>query len=179
MSRAEPRFDLDLSYGQEGEKLIGAFLSWIAEGNNQIEVKRKSYLDLEFYVETHCDKGRTGTYQPSGISVTTATAWAFVLGDTNISVIIPTVELRALLDDPGAKDRKETHGSCPTRGKLISLALALYRHKQRAKGIVRAPLPDKVEHTPAALPVTSCPSVTPPGTTHERAVAPNVDEIRW
>lgn len=149
VGRAEPRFDIDLSYGQQGEKLIGTFLEWITNGNGQVEVKRKSYLDLMFYVETHCDKGKTGNYRPSGISVSTATAWAFVLGDTKIAVIIPADELRALIDDPSSKDREETHGSCPTRGKLIDLAVALHRHKQRASGIVRDPVPSKVEYIPS------------------------------
>jgi hypothetical protein len=70
--KAEPRFDLDYAYGRQGELQIGEFLEWIANGNGQVEVKRKRFLDLDFYVETHCDKGRKGNYQPSGISVTTA-----------------------------------------------------------------------------------------------------------
>lgn len=131
VSKAEPRFDLDLSYGQKGETLIGTFLEWIGTANGQIEVKRKRILDLKFYVETHCDKGRRGNYAPSGILVTTSTAWAFVLGDTNISLIVPTVELRAMLDDPSTQDKEERDGNCPTRGKLIDLAVLLYRHKQK------------------------------------------------
>lgn len=129
--KAEPRFDLDYSYGRQGELQIGEFLHWIASGNGQVEVKRKRYLDLEFYIETECDKGRKGVFEPSGISITTAEAWAFVIGETGISIIVPTSELRAMLDDVTAKNKTETDGRCPTRGKLINLGVLLYRHKQR------------------------------------------------
>jgi hypothetical protein len=126
---AEPRFDIDATYGGQGELQIADYLTWLAAGNGRIEVKRKRYLDLNFYVETHCDKGRRGCFQPSGISVSTAAAWAFVIGDTGISLIIPTDELRAMLTDSSSQDREERDGSCPTRGKLVSLNVLLYRRR--------------------------------------------------
>lgn len=129
--KAEPRFDRDYTYGRQGELQIGEFLDWVASGNGQVEVKRKRFLDVAFYVETHCDKGRRGVYQPSGILVTTSKAWAFVIGDTGIAVLFPVEELRRMLDDPSTRDREERDGSCPTRGKLINLCALLYRHKQR------------------------------------------------
>ena len=132
--KAEPRFDIDVDYGRQGELQICEYLTWLANGNGRIEVKRKRYLDLNFYVETHADKGRTGVYQPSGITITTAAAWAFVIADTNISLIIPTDELRAMLDDPSSRDREERDGSCPTRGKLVSLNVLLYRRRRSLQG---------------------------------------------
>jgi hypothetical protein len=129
--RAEPRFDIDLAYGRQGELQISDYLTWLAEGNGRIEVKRKRYIDLNFYVEMQCDKGRTGVYLPSGISITTAEAWAFPIADTGIAVIIPTNELRSMLEDPSTYDREERDGSCPTRGKLVNLGALLYRHKRR------------------------------------------------
>ena len=165
MSKAEPRFDIDLKYGQTAEKLIGTFLDWIASDNGQIEVKRKRILDLKFYIETHCDKGRTGEYQPSGISVTTSAAWAFVIGDTGISVIVPTSELRTIVEDPSSRDKEELDGRCPTRGKLIDLSVLLWRCRQRR---------DKLE-------VVSRPTRTlsPEPPQHERVEAPHVDQIKW
>jgi hypothetical protein len=139
--KAEPRFDIDATYGGQGELQIADYLTWLAEGNGRIEVKRKRYLDLNFYVETHCDKGRKGTFQPSGISVSTAAAWAFVIGDTGISLIIPTDELRAMLNDPSSQDREERDGSCPTRGKLVSLNVLLYRRRSRQQPAPRPAAP--------------------------------------
>jgi hypothetical protein len=129
--KAEPRFDIDLQYGRQGELQIADYLTWLSDGNGRIEVKRKRYLDLNFYVETHADKGRTGIYRPSGISVTTADAWAFVIAETGIALIVPTDDLRAVLDAPGTLDCEEKDGSCPTRGRLVNLGAILYRLKQR------------------------------------------------
>lgn len=161
----EPRFDLDLEKGKLGECHVAELLDAIVSGTGRVEVKRKTILDLFFYIETQCDRGRTGTYRPSGISISTADVWAFVLGDSGITVFVPTTEIRGMLLDPSTQDREETHGSCPTKGKLIGLAVLLYRYRRRStQGLV--------------TPITAA-SATP-----GRIVAPTVtaitaDDIRW
>lgn len=130
-TKPEPRFDIDYAYGRQAELQIGDLLQWIASGNGRVEVKRKRILDLDFYVETHCDKGRTGHYTPSGISVTEAHVWAFVLGETGMSVLIPTEDLHAVLDDPSVQDKEQPRGAYPTKGKLVNIAVLLYRYQQR------------------------------------------------
>ena len=134
VTKAEPRFDLDLKYGQEGERRIAEFFEWIATDSGRVEVKTKRYIDHKIYIETHCDKGRTGVFQPSGINVTTAAIWAICVGDTGVFLAIPTTALVMMLDDPSSTDKKEHDGSCPTRGKLINFCVLLYRLKnQRSK----------------------------------------------
>jgi len=133
LGKAEPRFDIDLAYGHQGELQIGEFLDWIANGNAAVEVKRKRFLDHRIYVETHCDKGRSGVFAPSGINVTTAAMWVFIIGDTGVHIAIPTDLLREQLNDPSSSDKEERDGSCPTRGKLIDFCVLLYREKQRRR----------------------------------------------
>lgn len=116
----EPRWDRDLAYGKQGELLVGEYLDWVAAGNGRVEVKRKRNPDMNFYVEHEHDPGRRGHYCPSGISVTTADAWAFLIADTGVAIIIPT----ALLKDGWARStrvKEERDGSCPTRGHLVNL----------------------------------------------------------
>ena len=137
--RGEPRFDIDYRYGRQGELQIGEFLNWIANGDGRVEVKRKRYIDLELYVEIAHDKGRTGHYTPSGISVSEAEAWAFCIGDTGIAILVPTMILRDMLNDAHTKDREERDGSCPTKGKLINLGTLLYRQKRKFDGGTNAP----------------------------------------
>jgi len=133
--RSEPRFDLDLPYGKQGELQIAEFFEWIADGNGRVEVKHKRYLDHRLYVETHCDKGRRGVFQPSGINVTTAHMWAFVIGDTGVHVAIPTELLRRMVSDDSSRLVEERDGDCTTRGVLIDFCVLLYRLKcQRAAG---------------------------------------------
>lgn len=129
--RNEPRFDLDVTYGKQGELQIGEFLDWVANGDGRVEVKRKRYLDHKIYVETHADKGAQGIFEPSGILVTTAACWCVVIDDTGIHITIPTPLLRAALDDPSSRPATQQRGSCPTRGMLVDFCVLLYRLKQR------------------------------------------------
>lgn len=131
--RNEPRFDLDLPYGKQAELQIAEFLEWIADGNGRVEVKHKRYLDHKLYIETHCDKGRTGCYQPSGINVTVADVWVFVIADTGVHVAIPTDLLRLMVTDTHSRPAAETDGTCPTRGMLIDFCVLLYRLKCQAR----------------------------------------------
>ena len=110
---------------------VGDLLEWVARGNGRVEVKRKRRLDLEFYVETECDKGRVGIYKPSGINATTADAWAFIIGDTEITILLPTTLLRAAIKHRTAKPKAEGDGSCPTKGYLVNLAAILDTHKNK------------------------------------------------
>lgn len=130
----QPGWDVDYPYGQAAEINVRQLLHWIATGNGQAEVKRKRMLDLNFYVETHCDKGRRGDYAPSGISISTADVWAYVLGDTGVTVVMPIEHVRRMLDHVTTRDRAEEDGSCPTKGKLISLAALLYELKKAGSG---------------------------------------------
>jgi hypothetical protein len=94
--KAEPRFDIDLQYGVQGEVHVKKLLHSIVDGNGQVEVKTKRMLDEWFYVETHCDKGRRGTFRPSGILVTTASTWFVVIGNSGMTVSAPTDLVRQM-----------------------------------------------------------------------------------
>jgi len=131
--KAEPRFDRDFSYGKQGELLIGDYLEKLARGHGQVEVKRKRIIDLKFFVETRCDKGRRGTFEPSGISTTTATTWVYVIGDTGIAVFVPTDILRAIFTDRMTLNVACEQGNCPTKGKLVDFYdLILHLERNRA-----------------------------------------------
>ena len=128
---AEPRWDRDLAYGKQGELLIENYLEWIARGNGRVETKRKRRPDLWFYVETYCDKGATGHPEPSGINITKAEAWAYVIGNTDIALIIPTETLRKACEQEVAQQKQERNGSCPTQGVLVHLNTILTVGKER------------------------------------------------
>jgi hypothetical protein len=70
-------FDLDFSYGQAGENLVEELLT---QGKT-IEVKRdrKWHSTGNLYVEVECWYMRTESWEPSGVMVTKAEYWAFVL----------------------------------------------------------------------------------------------------
>lgn len=129
----EPKFDIDLVYGRQGELQIGQFLEWVAQGDGHVEVKTKRYLDHKIYVETHHDPGRTETFTLSGISTTAAEMWVYVVAETGIHMAIPTALLREMLVDSSSRDRSEDHGSCPTKGRLVDFCVLLFRQKQKQR----------------------------------------------
>jgi hypothetical protein len=162
VAKAEPRFDLDLQYGRKGEIQVEKVLGWITNGGLQVEVKRKRYLDLKFYVETHCDKRRNGIFEPSGINITEAQVWTFVMHDTGVHIAIPTDLLKQLVNDPSSRDAQERDGSCPTRGKLVDFCVLLYRLRQRGK--------------PGGFPVAQ---PAPVAVKAEPFVPPTATDIHW
>lgn len=165
--RAEPRFDLDLKWGIEAERKIRKLFRCFVSDDPRVEVKRKRYIDLKFYIETHCDKGRTGCYAPSGISVTTAELWAFLIDDSGLYILMPTRLVRDALDEATTKDVEEADGNCPTRGKLIDFHVILYRLQQERK---RA-----AEQCQSPNPVT-CVTTSEE---HADAMAFDADRINW
>ena len=82
-------FDLDFSFGKEGEQLVSALLT---EGK-RIEVKRDRKWNTtgNVYIETECFFTKTNAWAPSGLTITEAEYWAFVLNKTVI--MMPTSTL--------------------------------------------------------------------------------------
>ncbi len=70
-------FDLDLSYGKQGEELVQDLLT----GGKTVEVKRdrKWKNTGNLYIETECWFNESKSWQPSGLSISKADYWAFVL----------------------------------------------------------------------------------------------------
>jgi hypothetical protein len=70
-------FDLDFGYGRKGEKLVEELLT----GGKTVEVKRdrKWWITNNLYIEVECWFMKSKSWEPSGLMVTTAEYWAFVL----------------------------------------------------------------------------------------------------
>lgn len=116
----EPRFDIDYSYGFEGERYIADIIDGITSG--KVEVKRDAvFHDTgNVYIEYMCQKN--GQWTESGINTTTADVWIFVLGDSKMFIGIKVAELRELAKHfhSWGCTGYEKDGSHPTRGVIIS-----------------------------------------------------------
>jgi hypothetical protein len=118
-------FDLDYKRGAQGELLMLNVAEMLAEGKGTIEVKT-DYRFLEpkkqrFYVEREC-RGRDGRWRPSGLAVSRATFWAFVLGEYPAIFFVATDWLRRATDLAAADERNHKecdYGENPTRGVLV------------------------------------------------------------
>lgn len=118
-----PDFGRDLVYGEAAEEVV-EYLS-----QARVEVKRKRRIDPLFYVETH-QAPRGGEVKPSGINVTRADYFAYVLGDTGVIVFMPTSLLKAACRDGNRK--QESDGNNPTWGRLIGFGDLDSAKKRRA-----------------------------------------------
>jgi len=92
-------FDLDLGYGKDGENLVEELLTH----GRTIEVKRdRRWSETgNIYIEVECWYQRTNSWEPSGLSVTEAEYWAFVLEQSVF--MVPTHILRLVVEQFGRK----------------------------------------------------------------------------
>ena len=83
MTTSKSDWDLDLRYGQDGEESVRRLLTI-----DTVEVKRdRRWKETgNLYIETSCYYVNDGAFKPSGVSISKATHFAFVIEDLTILV---------------------------------------------------------------------------------------------
>lgn len=109
-------FDIDFGYGRQGERLVEELLT---EGRT-VEVKRdrKWWITNNLYIEVECWYNTSQSWEASGIMVTEAAYWAFVLEQAVF--IIPTHILKKGVMELGRDITCEIPPN-KSRGKLITV----------------------------------------------------------
>ena len=117
-------WDLDLRAGETGESRVADLLSL-----DTVEVKtdRRWYETGNIYIETECFYQASQTWEPSGIRVSKATHWAFVLEDSVL--IVPLYRLKEAVWEIGRPTTCDIPPN-PSRGYLITPAQILGHIKQ-------------------------------------------------
>ena len=120
-------FDLDFGYGKGGEDLVEELLT----KGKTVEVKRdrKWHMTGNLYVEVECWYQRSQSWEPSGIRVSKATHWAFVLEDSVL--IVPLHRLKEAVWEV-AKPITCNIPPNPSRGYLIK-PTTLLEHIKNAR----------------------------------------------
>lgn len=115
MSRSD--WDLDLRFGQEGEIMVNYFLTAPVE---TVEVKRdRRWKETgNLYIETECWSDALACWYASGIMVTKASHWSFVLEDLVLTV--PTDTIRKAIAIYGLK-KEMNRPEYSTKGYLITV----------------------------------------------------------
>jgi hypothetical protein len=116
-------FDADLSRGKWGEN---ALVDILRLNGDLIEVKTDyKWQDTgNIFVETECWYRNDGKIKESGLNVSTAQWYAFVLRVRNnapVIKIIPTTLLRIVVDKKGIPMDANQYGENPSKGYLITL----------------------------------------------------------
>lgn len=117
-------WDLDLRAGETGESRVADLLSL-----DTVEVKtdRRWYETGNIYIETECFYQASQSWEPSGIRVSKATHWAFLLEDSVL--IVPLHRLKEAVWEIGRPTTCDIPPN-PSRGYLITPAQILGHIKQ-------------------------------------------------
>jgi hypothetical protein len=109
-------FDIDLKFGKEGENTVANILSI-----ETVEVKRdKRWKETgNLYIETDCWYNGSQSWEKSGLSVSKATHYAFVL--ENMVVVVTTPDLKAIVEKKGRAIKCKIEPN-PSKGYLIKLS---------------------------------------------------------
>jgi hypothetical protein len=118
-------FDLDFSYGRVGESLVDELLT----GGKTVEVKRdrRWHQTNNVYIEVECWYNNSDSWEPSGLSVSQASYWAFVL-ESSVHIVLTEV-LRSAV----AKYGREITCEIPpnkSKGYLITIENLLSETKE-------------------------------------------------
>lgn len=109
-------FDLDFRYGYAGEQLVEELLT----DGKTVEVKRdrRWHETGNLYIEVECWYNTTQSWQSSGIAVTEADYWAFVLQESVL--MIPTMNVIRAINQYGREINCEIPPN-KSRGFLITV----------------------------------------------------------
>lgn len=128
----QPYFDIDMQVGAQAELFVAHIIDSLSS-RGVVEVKYDDrYLDTgNVYVEYECQR-RDG-WKPSGIAITKAPFWAFVLGMDTFCFVIATDTLKLACREKWNDDhykRELKRGSHPTKGVILPVEwLAKYAAK--------------------------------------------------
>ena len=125
MSRSD--FDLDLRYGQAGEVYVNSLLTAPVE---TVECKRdKRWIETgNLYVETQCWSESNQLWYNSGLKVSRASHWSFILEDLILTVPLQT--LIKAVNEYGAPIESDIEPN-PSRGYLITINALIMAMKGR------------------------------------------------
>ena len=129
MEITKSSFDLDFNYGQEGEQLVKQLLT----NGKTVEVKRdrKWHKTNNVYIEVECWYLKSQSWEPSGLSVTQADYWAFVLEEGVI--MVPTDYVRYVVKNWGYEITCEIPPN-RSKGYLVTIENLLSAMKLLRKG---------------------------------------------
>ena len=119
----EPRWDIDFAVGRQAEMWVSDIIT--ALGTDAIEVKadERALRTGNLYVEYEC-RGK-----PSGIAITRAVLWIYVLNVEQLALVVSVERLKVLGREAlrAGRDGSCTRGSHPTRGALVRLSDVMAR----------------------------------------------------
>lgn len=122
-TQPQPKWDIDYESGRQAEIWVSDLRESLLSDSIEVKHDRKSADTGNIYLEYECLK--RGKWCKSGIAVSTARLWVFVLVKDEFAIVITTERLKALARNSykNVKRRKEERdGSHPTKGVVIPIS---------------------------------------------------------
>lgn len=117
-----PDFDTDFSRGRLGEELLESLPEMIKNKTVEVKTDYRSSETGNFYVETWHRNIYTMEWRQSGINVTKADYWAFIVPSTMSMYLIRTENLKNLLRTNDYREGTQYIASATTnasKGRLV------------------------------------------------------------
>jgi hypothetical protein len=123
----EPRFDVDFARGKIGEDLVSALPDMFLSGKLEVKTDSKAIKTGNFYVETWQKSYYSDEWKQSGINLSEADYWAFVIPQNMAAFIITQEALKELLNKNRDTYREGSQPICTpetnaSKGKLVPIS---------------------------------------------------------
>ena len=112
-------WDLDYRAGSLGENITDEIVKGIVEGTVEVKTDRRWKETGNLYIETECFYRRSNSWQPSGLSVSKASHYAFVL--EGLVLTVPTSLLKDVVEQKGREIKCNIQPN-PSKGYLIKVS---------------------------------------------------------
>jgi hypothetical protein len=119
MTTYSPHFDIDFSRGLIGEDLVKSLPEAIKDGTIEVKTDYRAQETGNFYIETwQYSKQDESNKKQSGINITTATFWAFVIPQTSSMFLIRTDELKSLMRENDYRETRQPQINAHTNASI-------------------------------------------------------------
>lgn len=104
----QPHFDIDFDRGRVGESLVEELPEAISQGKVEVKTDYRAIDTGNFYIETwQYGREDESDKRQSGINVTKADSWAFVIPQTKAIYLITTEDLKTLMRSNSYRETRQ------------------------------------------------------------------------
>ena len=123
-------WDLDYSAGKAGENIVDGVVKEFVSGTIEVKTDRRWNATGNLYIETECFYQTSQQWEPSGLSVSKSTHYAFVL--EGLVMVVPTEVLKHIVKVEGTPISTNIEPN-PSKGFLIKPEHILWWYRYAKK----------------------------------------------
>lgn len=127
----QPQWDIDYRLGRQGELFVSSIRDGLANDRTEVKTDMRALDTGRLYVEFESTNAR-GVWHRSGLAVTTAEVYMFVLQLDGLAVCVTTDLLRAVCRKLWPRNvHEQTRGAHRSRGVCVPIGFLLAECRKR------------------------------------------------